>query len=134
MRNGLLSANDKLYLDASKLNYGSLSMKNIGLAPGEQGNVNLLSFTNYFSRSSRATSYALGNTQIKVVDSEGTIKLFSDKYDWNFHNFSIAEFRDGKLPKSKRDRLIYQERIRHKLDDRHGFPVEIYGVGKIKKE
>ncbi len=122
------SSDDALYLDGSKLNFGRLSVNNIGLAEGGKGNVNLLDYTILFSRSSRSTTYALGNTQIQLIDSKkGIIKLFSDDYNWDYHN----SFVNGR-PQGRRDWLIHFERRRVDVNDTHGFPLYIYGTGIIK--
>lgn len=122
------SPDNTLYLDASKLNFGKLSVSNIGLNEGEKGNVDLLDYVILYSRSSRSTTYALGNTQIQLLDSKnGIIKLFSDVYDWDYHNAFVY----GK-PQGKRDKLLYYERWRAGVNDTHGFPIIIYGTGKIR--
>jgi hypothetical protein len=70
--------------------------------------------------------YALGNTQIQLLDvSKGTVKLFTDSYDWDYHNAFI----NGK-PQGTRDNLIYWERKRVGLNDTHGFPLIMYGIWK----
>ena len=117
-----------LYMNASKLNFGNLSVKNIGLEEGETGNVNLLDYVRLFSSSSRSTTYALGNTQIQLLDSSnGSVKLFSDDYDWNYHNAFVHGH-----PQGRRDWLIYLERQRADLNNTHGFPIYIYGTGQIR--
>jgi RHS repeat-associated protein len=117
--------NDALYLDASKLNFGDLSVDNIGLKQGQQGNVNLFDYVHWTSSSSRATTYALGNTQMKLLNpNAGTVKLFSDIYDWDYHN---------NPPSGTRDRLIQAERWRSGVNSSHGFRVFMYGTGTIKK-
>ena len=117
-----------LYLDASKLDFGSLSVSNIGLKEGESEIKNLYSYVNPLSQASIRTTYALGNTQIKLIDeSQGLVQLFGDTYDWDYHN----AFVNG-IPQGKRDMLIYFERIRINVNDAHGFPIKFYGIGKIK--
>jgi hypothetical protein len=117
-----------LYIDASKLDFGNLNVSNIGLEEGKKGNVNLFNFVNWFSYASRASTYALGNTQIQLLDAtKGAVKLFTDNYDWNYHN----PFVNGKA-QGIRDNLIFWERKRAKLNDTHGFSLIMYGVGKIK--
>jgi len=125
--------NDALYLDASQLNFGSLSVDNIPLSVGQTGNVNLFDHVNWFNSESRATTYALGNTQMHLVnDKTGNVKLFQDFYDWDYHNYPQTRRTSGQLPESKRDRLIYMERRRSGVNDTHGFKVHIYGSGTIK--
>jgi hypothetical protein len=128
--------NDALYLDASKLNFGNLSvsdMKSLGFSNGTKGPINLFDFVSWTSSSSWSTTYALGNTQIQLVNSQnGTVKLFNDIYDWDFHNYPQSLRDAGKLPTNTRDKLIYYERRREELNDSHGFRVFMYGLGKIK--
>jgi len=120
-----ITPDNSLYLDASKLDFGDLSVDNIGLKEGEKGNVNLFDYVQWSSSSSRATTYALGNTKIQLLSADaGTIKLFWDDYDWDYHNDP---------PRGTRDRLIQVERWRSGLNDSHGFRVFIYGVGIIEK-
>ena len=81
------TADNTLYLDASKINFGNLSVKNIGLNEGGKGDVNLFNFVNFGNAESRASTYALGNTQIQLLDaSTGTVRLFTDGYDWDYYN------------------------------------------------
>ncbi len=116
---------NSLYLDASKLNFGNLSVKNIGLKEGEKGNINLYDYVKLFNNKSRATVYALGNTQMKLINKKtGTVKLFWDNYDWDYHH---------NPPSGLRDRLVQFERVRKGLNDEHGFRVYIYGQGKINQ-
>jgi hypothetical protein len=128
--------NDALYLDASKLNFGNLSVSDLegfGFSDGTKGPINLFDFVNWTSNSSRATTYALGNTQIQLVNSEdGTVRLFKDIYDWDYHNYPLARRYNGRLPESERDKLIFFERKRSEVDESHGFILHIYGIGKIK--
>lgn len=131
--------NDALYIDASKLNFGDLSVNNIGLAEGEQKNINLLDHVTWFSNSSRATTYAFGNTQIKLIDAKnGIVQLFSDGYDWDYHHFKIPKSEVLKFgqhpswPTTTRDNLIYMERLIKGLNDSHGVDISIYGFGTIR--
>lgn len=120
-----ITPDNSLYLDASKLNFGDLSVQNIGLSEGQQANVNLFNYVSWTSSSSRATTYALGNTQIKLLNAqEGKVKLFWDDYDWDVHPNGNAN----------RNRLIRGERALKGLNDSHGFRVYIYGTGTIKTE
>jgi len=132
--------NDALYLDASKLDYGDLSVANIGLKEGQKGNVNLFDFVQWTNSDSRSTTYALGNTQIQLLNAKtGSIKLFSDMYDWDYHGNVTPKYvplQFGQLPHvdgtTTRDKLIYLERGRSGITDAHGFPLYIYGTGTIK--
>jgi hypothetical protein len=120
-----ITPDNSLYLDASKLNFGDLSVDNIGLKQGQKGNVNLFDYVHWTSSSSRATTYALGNTQMKLLNpNAGTVKLFWDDYNWDYHN---------NPPSGTRDRLIQAERWRSGVNSSHGFRVFMYGTGTIKK-
>jgi hypothetical protein len=133
-----ITPDNTLYLDASKLNFGNLSVSNIGLSEGKSKNVNLLNYTNWGNSSSRASTYALGNTKMQLVSKQlGTIKLFSDNYDWDFHNAVPNEVinRLGQLPwmlQTKRSIFIGIERVWAGIDNEHGFPLLFYGYGRIK--
>ncbi|MGC3978939.1 MAG: hypothetical protein QM751_12380 [Paludibacteraceae bacterium] len=119
--------NNTLYIDAAKLNFGNLSTHNFPLKQDVKANVNLFNFVIWGNSTSMNTTYALGNTQMQLLDSStGTVKLFKDEYNWDFHH----PFKDGK-PQGTRDNLIYWERKRARLNDSHGFPVIIYGTGTI---
>jgi len=116
-----------LYLDASKLNFGNLSVDN--LVPNLYIKVNLLNSVDMSEWSSIHTTYALGNTSIKLVNSQSKqVKLRGDIYDWDYHNYNP---KSGKIPSSKRDKLILLERMRTGLNDNHGVPIRIYGTGKL---
>jgi RHS repeat-associated protein len=124
------SASDALYINSAKLNFGSLSVDNIGLEEGEKGNVNLFNFVNFFSNSSRYSTYALGNTQIQLLNAKtGAVKLFSDAFDWDFHEPWTPV---GGYPTTVRDNLIRIDRANKGLNNSHGFPIYMYGVGTIK--
>ena len=128
------TTDNTLFLDASKLNFGNLSVSNIPLREERSGNVNLFDYVDLGSGASRATTYALGNTRMQFLNAQtGTVKLFSDGYDWDYHNYNVLNpGQAGRLPNSTRDKLIYLERGRSGLNNSHGFQVFIYGVGKIK--
>jgi hypothetical protein len=73
------------------------------------------------------STYALGNTKMYLVDPEtGEVKLISDTYDWDYHNALI----NGK-PQGRRDKLVFWERRRSAVDERHGFKLRFYGTGYI---
>jgi len=127
-----ITPDNSLYLDASKLNFGDLSVKNIGLQEGQKGNVNLFDYVK-LNGSSVSTTYALGNTQMQLLNAKsGNVKLFWDDYNWDYHNYPQSLRDAGKLPTNTRDKLIYYERKRTGLNDSHGFRVFIYGTGTIK--
>src|SRR5699024_6647936 len=103
-----ITPDNSLYLDASKLNFGNLNVSNFPLDEGKQGNVNLFYYFNFCSKSSRYTIYALGNTQMKLLNAKtGSVQLFSDYYDWDVHPSGNAN----------RNRLIRGERALKSLND-----------------
>jgi len=123
--------NDALYLDASIMDFGNLKSSN--MSEGVTKNYNLFNYTDYMSNNSRYTTYALGNTQMTLLNSnEGTVKLYSDVYDWDYHDKSYRHS-DISPPSSKRDRLVWGDRMLKGLDDSHGFKVYIYGIGILRK-
>ncbi|MBM3917823.1 MAG: RHS repeat-associated core domain-containing protein [Sphingomonadales bacterium] len=118
-----VTADNSLYMDASQLDFGNLSTNNMPLKEGEKGNVNLLNYTSYSRSRSRATTYALGNTMVEYLNADnGTVRLFWDNYDWDYHN---------NPPSGSRDRAVQADRLLKGLNDSHGFKVYIYGKGTI---
>ena len=118
-----------LYIDASKIDYGHLSVENSGLLDENPKQVNLFDYFKWYSIRSLHSTYALGNTNILLVDAEkGEVQLISDTYDWDYHN----PFINGK-PQGSRDKLVFWERRRSAVDDRHGFKLRFYGTGIIPR-
>lgn len=118
-----------LYIDASKIDFGSLYVDDPVLKKGSFELVNLYSYVSFFSSLSIYATYALGNTRIKLLDPKtGTVELTSDKYDWDFHN----DFHNGR-PVGLRDKLIHFERMRAGVNESHGFPIMVYGRGHLNK-
>lgn len=124
------TADNTLYLDASKMDFGSL--KSSDMVQGVKANYNLFDFVDLTSSNSVSTTYALGNTQMTLLDAQaGTIKLYSDVYDWDYHD---KNYKEGPIPpSSKRDRLIWAERIRAGVNDTHGFNLLMYRTGTLRK-
>lgn len=124
------TADNTLYLDASKLDFGNL--KSSDMVEGAKGNINLFDFVDFKSSKSRATTYALGNTQMTLLDANaGAVKLYTDGYDWDYHD---KNYKEGiKPPSSTRDRLIWAERRRAGLNDTHGFNLIMFGIGTLRK-
>ena len=113
-----------LYIDANLLDMGFLTVQNSGLKIGQDyTNVNLYDYVNKKSLRSIHTAYALGNTGIRLIDNEGTISFRGDTYDWDYH---------GNNP--FRNTLIFFERARTGINERHGFKVSIYGTTRISKK
>lgn len=121
-RNGMgnVTPNDYLYLDAAKLDFGTLRASDLSL--GIATEINLLYKTDMMSSASVATTYALGRTQLKLLDNNGTIEVINGTH--NIYNWD----RGGGFI---RDNLIKAERSRTGINDSHGFPLSIYGTGKL---
>ena len=119
-----------LYLDASKIDFGRLSANNRHLRNQTEPLINLYWLANPLSISSINSTYALGSTRIRLLDVEtGTVKLSTDTYDWDYHHKISFRY---PYPRGIRDNLIFLERIRTGMRNKHGFKVSIYGVGTIR--
>jgi RHS repeat-associated protein len=125
------TADNTLYLDVSKMDFGNL--KSSDMVEGVKANYNLLDFVDLKSSSSVNTTYALGNTQMTLLNANaGTVKLYSDAYDWDYHDKSYKQ-NPVIPPANKRDALIWAERKRAGLNDSHGFNVLMYSTGILRK-
>ncbi|MEP7129265.1 MAG: hypothetical protein ABI729_10370 [Chitinophagales bacterium] len=118
---GNAKPSDYLYLDASKMNFGSLH-KEIFEAIGVRQRVNLLDYVDLSNDASVNTTYALGRTRITLVNAEGTVSISNGP--WNSFNWDYG----GGF---SRDAKIWMERTINDLKDSHGFPLLIYGQGKL---
>ncbi|ASZ13078.1 hypothetical protein KTO58_08975 [Chitinophaga pendula] len=136
---GLAIPEDWLYVDASKLDFGILGTNS--LTQGKRTSVNLLNYTleemmiaGLFiedpliaailapSYSSLATTYALGRTEITLLDKQGHVRVENGPhniYNWDRGGNALRKF------------LIDVNRGISGLDDSHGFPLFIYGTGKL---
>jgi RHS repeat-associated protein len=127
------TADNMLYLDASKLDFGNISVANFKNGAFKASPINLLNNSNLKSsvRNERlaATVYALGRVNMflhgtgsGIVSIVNDFNLPSDRatdYDWNT---------GGTL---KRRTLINAERIRTGFNDTHGFRTYYYGKGRL---
>lgn len=95
--------------------------------------INLLNYVDYSSYSSRSTTYAFGNTRIQLINADaGTVRLFSDKFDWDYHSKWSRKGSGAWWQRGKRDFLIANERALKGLNNSHGYPIYTYGTGTIK--
>jgi hypothetical protein len=118
---------NSLYINTALLDFGNISSSQLNI--GKETPVNLFNAENMiasaFDSRLRATVYALGRVNIKlesIVDD--TFRIINDSatdYDWNRGGGAI------------RDNFIRAERLRTGLDDRHGFKVFYYGLGKLNR-
>ena len=120
--------NNTLYVDASKLNFSSISTSDF-VQEGKATSVNLFSLKSFvldfLSYDRRNTVYALGRVDLILLSREHrTIKIVNNEatdYDWNVGG--------GKY----RNLFINLERGRTGLEDNHGFKVFYYGIGKLNE-
>ncbi|GHT74117.1 hypothetical protein AGMMS50262_06460 [Bacteroidia bacterium] len=122
------SADNTLYIDVSKLDFGNISTANF-TETGVETPINLFNIANTVESSDnptlRATVYALGRITMKLENRENkTVSIVNNSatdYDWNRGGGGV------------RDNFIRAERKRAGLNDSHGFKVFYYGVGKLRK-
>ncbi len=123
------TADNMLYLDAGKMDFGSLSTSDFQ-EEGQILRVNLLYQSSVYRHAIndrvRNTTYSLGDTRVQLVSSQNqTIRVLNDFYDWDYHN--------GNAPKTLiRNTLIWGERWRTGLNDTHGIQIRTYGLGVLK--
>jgi hypothetical protein len=70
---------------------------------------------------------------VRLINSQNGIVALSndDSYDWDYHQ--IGYNHDPKVPPiSNRDRLVWRERKLTGLNDSHGVPIRVYGVGQLR--
>lgn len=115
-----------LYLDASKLNFGNISISDFGNGVGKSSPINLLNMGNLTAsmgnETLRATVYALGRVDMQLHDKTGTVSIINNNatdYDWNTGGGAL------------RNSLIKAERARAGLNDTHGFKTYYYGKGTL---
>lgn len=121
--------NTALYIDASKLDFGSVSVDDFP-SEGSTIRVNLLYKTKWTdfvtgSKKAKATAYAYGNTSLTLVNAENrSVSVGRDAYDWNYNK--------GRSFKNKvRSTLITIERIRAGVGEKHGIQIHTYGLGTL---
>ncbi|SMG11512.1 RHS repeat-associated core domain-containing protein [Marivirga sericea] len=80
------TANDKLYLDASKMDFGTLSTSEFS-GNGDIKNINLFRVFNTYTNDAtvRATTYALGRTRIQLINKKTReVRVINGK--WNAYD------------------------------------------------
>lgn len=118
-----------LYLDASKLDFGSITTSDFPKGENVITPINLFNEANLVNsvgnETLRRTVYALGRVDMQLLDkSKGTVSIVNNSatdYDWNKGGGFI------------RDKFIKGERWRAGLNDSHGFKIYYYGTGTVKK-
>jgi len=123
------SPDNTLYVDASQLDFGSLSKSDFS-GDGETKSINLFNKENtrhsIKNRKLRSTVYALGVFHIKILNREkGTVQIVNDdatKYDWN-----TGGTKD-------RNRAIHINNFIFGINpSKHGFNTFYYGVGELNQ-
>lgn len=126
------TADNTLYIDASKLDFGNINTDDFPSVNVSKG-VNLFNKDNFAESATnetlRGTVYALGAVVLTLTDREKkTIKVENSKdnstgtdYDWNRGGGAV------------RDAAIRIERARAGLNDTHGFKTFYYGTGVLRK-
>ena len=117
-----------LYIDASKLDFGNITISDFKNGIGEDSRIQTLNAGNFVRGLKKGrlqnTVYALGRVNLILLNGAGDVKVVNNEatdYDWNKGGGFI------------RNTLIMGERITHGLNDNHGFKTYYYGAGKVKK-
>jgi len=125
------TAENMLYIDASKLDFGNISTESF---PSENvpTAVNLFNKGNFaessINETLRGTVYALGSISLTLLDRENkTVQVNNSTnnstgtdYDWNRGGGAV------------RDAAIRTERARTGINDSHGFKTFYYGKGTLR--
>lgn len=121
------TAENMLYIDASKLDFGNISVSDFGNGVGQSSPINLNTKGNFaeaqFNYKLASTVYALGRVDVTLLNANGSVKIVNNEatdYDWN---------KGGSI---WRKGLINYERWSEGLDDTHGFKTFYYGTGKLR--
>ncbi len=116
------TADNMLYLNTSKLDFGNISISDFGNGVGESSPINLLKEGNLANSSGkeklRATVYALGRVDMYPHDKTGNVSIVNNSaadYDWNTGGGAMRNF------------LIRAEQARIGLNNAHGFKTYYYG-------
>ena len=122
------TADNTLYIDASKLDFGNIKTDDFPSVNVAKG-VNLFNRENFAESATnetlRATVYALGVVNLTLTDRDNkTVTVVNDNatdYDWNRGGGAV------------RDAAIRLERARTGINDTHGFKTFYYGKGTLRK-
>jgi RHS repeat-associated protein len=133
LQNGA-TPNDYLYLDAAKMNFGDLTADYFCLhdGVGQSTWVNLLNHVDYLSTSSRSTTYALGQTRMTLLN-EYDVRVIVENGYFNAYDWNLDRDAEGDVMFTKRNNMLRAERALYGLDDTHGVPLSVYGVGRLKQ-
>ncbi|ATL47522.1 hypothetical protein COR50_10280 [Chitinophaga caeni] len=122
------SPDNMLYLDASKLDFGNITIGDFNNGVGQSSPINLNTKGNFaeaqFNYKLASTVYALGRVNVTLLNTNGSVKIVNNEatdYDWN---------KGGSI---WRRGLINYERWSEGLNDTHGFKTFYYGRGQLRK-
>ncbi len=118
--------NELVFLDASKLNLGNLSIDDFGV-PGTRKCINLYYF---YGSVPDEVIFVYGNNWMTLLDSDGNVKIGDDIFDYDTHS---ANSNENYFERQFRNLLIRAVRVYHNIDDKAIFPIKTYGTAKIKK-
>lgn len=127
------TADNMLYLDASKLDFGNISVSDFENVAFKASPINLLNKGNLTSsvnnETLRATVYALGRVNMVLHGTaSGTVSIVND---FNLSSGRATDYNWNTGGTFLRRTLINAERKRAGLDDTHGFRTYYYGKGKL---
>ncbi|MGN6530746.1 MAG: RHS repeat-associated core domain-containing protein, partial [Ginsengibacter sp.] len=121
------SPENTLYLDASKLDFGNITVSDFKNGAGKSSPIDLNTVGNFAAAQMNytlaSTVYALGRVNITLLNATGSVKIVNDPatdYDWNKGG---SVWRKG---------LINYERWSENLNDTHGFKTFYYGIGQLR--
>ena len=122
-----------LYINASKLDFGNITISDFKNGVGKSSPINLNTPGNFAAAQTNytlaSTVYALGRVNITLLNNSGSVKIVNDfnlpfgratDYDWN---------KGGSI---WRKGLINYERWSEGLNDTHGFRTFYYGTGQLR--
>ncbi|WP_373033771.1 RHS repeat domain-containing protein [Sulfurovum sp.] len=124
--NNIGTPDDALYFDAAKMDFGALSKDDFKNGVGKSSPVQLFRAGNVFNnKRTRDTTYALGSVDMVLSNNDGDVRVVNNsatRYDWN---------QGGNVV---RKAAIWGETKYQGLDSSHGFPLSVYGTGRLNKE
>jgi RHS repeat-associated protein len=127
------TADNMLYLDASKLDFGNISVSDFKNGAFKASPINLLNKGNLKASTKnetlRATVYALGRVNMLLHGTgSGTVSIVND---FNLHSGRATDYDWNTGGTLLRQTLINAERRRTGIDDTHGFRTYYYGKGRL---
>jgi len=123
-----------LYLDASKLDFGNITIKDFQNGVGKSSPINVNTIENFAEARSNYTLassvYALGRVDITLLNKSGSVQIVND---YNLPSHRATDYDWNKGGNIWRKGLINYERCIQNLNDTHGFRTFYYGIGKLRQ-